>query len=40
MNDGKENEKENDNGLLLIRKNIPKIDARVSEGMDVHVEDL
>jgi len=29
-----------DNALKLIRENIPKITARVSEGMDVHVEDM
>lgn len=27
-----------DNGLMLIRENIPKLTARVSEGMDVVVE--
>ncbi len=34
------NEDQLDNGLMLIRRNIPKITARVSEGMDVHVEDM
>ena len=34
------NESQLDNGLKLVRENIPKITARVSEGMDVHVETL
>jgi len=29
-----------DNALRLIRENIPKLTARVSEGYDVYVEDL
>ncbi len=29
-----------DNALLLIKQNIPKLIARVSEGIDVHVEDM
>ncbi len=33
-------EKDLDNRLILIRENIPKLTARVSEGIDVHVEDL
>ncbi len=28
-----------DNALLLIRQNIPKLISRVSEGMDLHVEE-
>ena len=34
------NEADLDNALLLIRQNIPKLTARVSEGIDVHVEDM
>ncbi len=34
------NESQLDNGLRLVRENIPKITARVSEGMDVQVETL
>ncbi len=34
------NEADLDNSLRLIRENIPKIKARVSEGLDVHVEDM
>ncbi len=29
-----------DHALLLIRENIPKLISRVSEGIDLHVEDL
>ena len=29
-----------DNALLLIRTNIPKLITRVSEGIDVHVENM
>ncbi len=33
-------EKDLDNALMLIRENIPKLTARVSEGMGVYVETL
>ena len=33
-------EKDLDNGLMLIRQNIPKLTSRVSEGIDVVVETL
>ncbi len=29
-----------DNALLLIRQNIPKLISRVSEGMDLHIEEM
>ena len=29
-----------DNALLLIRQNIPKLIARVAEGMDLHIEEM
>ncbi len=33
-------EEDLDNALLLIRRNIPKLIARVSEGMYLYIEDL
>ncbi len=33
-------EQDLDEGLRLIRQNIPALTARVSQGMDVHVEDF